>query len=291
MIKYLIQLVANNDINAINKLINYYESINDTDNMVKYLIVASINNDIMAINRLISYYQNINENNEMIKYLLIKFKIDNDISIFDGYINIDIIRELGSYYKSISNIVKMKEYYLMGVELNDIISINNMVTYYKDNNIKLDDIFKKACLELDIIDSKIKDFILCLFDKKQEMKWVYTMCKKYNIRDVKINHQMQLIENKMKISIIDKCPICYDEDKLVPYECFAHYYCLDCLYQGIYKDKKCAICRMTGIDINTNNITARIDEHINTNIPYYDRSISDSDDYNDSEDNDSDSDD
>ena len=49
----------------------------------------------------------------------------------------------------------------------------------------------------------------------------------------------------MKVSIIDKCPICFDEDNLILYECFAHYYCLDCLYQGVYKDKKCAVCRIT----------------------------------------------
>ena len=267
MIKYL-QMMPNN-IFAINKLINYYESINDTNNMVKYLIVASKNNDIMAINKLISYYESINDIDEMIKYLLIKFKIDQDISIFDGYMNIDIIRELGLYYKSISNIVKMKEYYLMGVKMNDIISINNMITYYKNSNVKLDDIFKSICLELDIIDNKLKDFILHLFERKQEMKWIYAMYKRHNIKDIKINNQMQIIENKMKFSIIDKCPICYDETNLVLYECFAHYYCLDCLYQGVYKNKKCAICRMTGTEltINTNNIMTRIDDNNSTTPP------------------------
>ena len=94
------------------------------------------------------------------------------------------------------------------------------------------------------------------------MKWIYAMYKRHNIKDIKINNQMQIIENKMKFSIIDKCPICYDETNLVLYECFAHYYCLDCIYQGVYKDKKCAICRMTCIDaiINTSNITTRVEE-------------------------------
>ena len=71
------------------------------------------------------------------------------------------------------------------------------------------------------------------------MKWIYQMYKKYNIKEPKINRQMQIIDNKMKVSI------CFDEDNLILYECFAHYYCLDCLYQGVYKDKKCAVCRIT----------------------------------------------
>jgi tetratricopeptide (TPR) repeat protein len=265
MIKYLIIASNNKNIYATHKLISYYESINDIDNMIKYLIVSSNYNNMDAINRLIKYYESINDIDNMIKYLLIKLKNCNDdsiISTLDDYLAIDIIHKLGSYYKSISEIKKMKKYYLMGIKLNDIKSINKMISYYTNKNIKLNPIFKTQLLEQNTINNNIKDFIIHLFDKKQEMKWVYSMCKKYNINNPKINHQIQIIDNKMNFSKIDICPICFDTEKLIPYECFSHYYCLDCLYQGVYKHKKCAICRLscTETTISNKHIISIIDD-------------------------------
>lgn len=80
----------------------------------------------------------------------------------------------------------MIEYCLMGVKLNDVNTIDTVVTYYKNNNIVLDDVFKLGCLELNTINNKMKNFIIYLFDRKQEMKRVYQIYKKHNIKDIKI---------------------------------------------------------------------------------------------------------
>jgi Leucine-rich repeat (LRR) protein len=256
---YHLFILQSNDNNMntiiINKIIEYYESINDNESMIKYLIAASDNN-ICATNKLIEYYESINDTDSMIKYLLIKFKKYKDesiINILNKNLNISIIHELALYYNSILEITKMKEYYLMGILLNDIKSINKMLSYYKNKNIKLNANFKKCLLELNVITSKITDFVISLFDRKQEMNWIYLMCKKHNINNTKINHQIQIIDNKMKFSKIDTCPICFDKNNLILYECFSHYYCLDCLYQGVYKYNKCAICRISAIDTLNNN--------------------------------------
>ena len=81
------------------------------------------------------------------------------------------------------------------------------------------------------------------------MEFAYTMCKKHNITSPKIISHLQIINNKMNICKTDNCSICGKIKKLIIYECFEHYFCLNCIYDKVYCEDKCAIC-----EINANEL-------------------------------------
>jgi Leucine-rich repeat (LRR) protein len=189
-------------------------------------------NDINIINpmhKLSIYYKNVEKNNEKtIKFLLLAYEQEDD--------DISIIKDIISYYKSINNFELVIKYLLFGIKLNYTMILDDETKLFINNMIK--------------IPQELEEYIIDLLLTKKSMSWSYLMCKKYNIKNYKITDLIQIIDNKMKIKKIDECPICYENTDLIPYECFGHYYCLDCMYKSMYKTNQCALCKINPIESN-----------------------------------------
>jgi hypothetical protein len=75
-------------------------------------------------------------------------------------------------------------------------------------------------------------------------------CKKYNLKlpsEYQMKHQFMI--NKNKFSKNDECIICMDEKKIIPYDCFGHYFCEECYHQL----DKCPVCRVDKHPIMNSN--------------------------------------
>jgi hypothetical protein len=200
--------------------------------------------DIDLIKKLAEHYKSINNIDEMVKYYL--------MAIDRG--DTESMRGFAEYYKNINNIDEMVKYYLMAMDRGDIESKEQLFDYYKDTNqpnemvkymssfddVILDDTLKNALLNMKILPELLKTSLINMFLMRTEMSFVYAMCKCHNIKDDRISDLLQIIDNKMKLTIIDDCVICYTNTKLILYECFGHYYCLDC----IVSIDKCSMCRI-----------------------------------------------
>jgi hypothetical protein len=185
--------------------------------------------------------------------------------------NYDAAYMLALYYRDICNEKLMNLYikvgadhghglcqHLIAANKGDIYSSHELFKYYKKtnqlnemikyitsfNDIELDEPTKRIILSMPIISESLKTSLIDMFLIRKELSFVYTMCKKHNIINSKISSFLQILDNKMKISIIDECPICYNNTNLIIYECFGHYYCLNC----IFLINKCAVCRIIPIE-------------------------------------------
>jgi hypothetical protein len=85
---------------------------------------------------------------------------------------------------------------------------------------------------------KFIDVIEYLKKHRVELLYANTLCLKYNYKDSIIINESIVLNNKLKYSIMDECPICFEDCSLVYYKCCAHFYCMNC----IYKIQTCSIC-------------------------------------------------
>jgi len=78
-----------------------------------------------------------------------------------------------------------------------------------------------------------------------DTKFLIKHCDRMGFRSnelrFKIQAEEQLLMNKMKLSKKGECPICYDEKDLIPFDCFGHFFCVDCDKNA----KKCYICSIS----------------------------------------------
>jgi len=198
--------------------LQYYDNTDQFDKGIMYHLIASSKGNINSMKELANYYKFTNDIDDMIKYYV--------MAINSG--DIESSQNLAKYYNDIGNIDEMIKY---------IVSI--------DDDIVLDDTVKNKLLSLTTISYSIKTSLINMFLMRKEMAFVYAMCKKHNIVNSKISSLLQILDNKMKMSIKNDCPICYNNTDLILYECFGHYYCLNC----IHLITKCSICCIDPNDI------------------------------------------
>ena len=106
MIKYYLMAIDKDNINAMNNLAMYYESIHDYDNTVKYYLMAIDKGCSSAMNNLGHYYfyDAYHDDDEMLKYFLMAIEYGNKTAM----------KNLGHYYSLISDFDNAKKYTLMG---------------------------------------------------------------------------------------------------------------------------------------------------------------------------------
>ena len=186
---------------------------------------------------LAKYYQHVGNEEQMIKYYAIE--------INSGKYNVDIINIILKYYK----------------KQNDSKSVIQYITHalVMDTKFVIDDDYQEYIQNITEFAPYLENFIIKLIIDKNHIGLAYFLYKKFNIRIPKfdgiiisevisfIQHQ----DNKMKFSKLEDCPLCYKHAQLIPYDCFGHFYCLDCMFNYVYKTKKCPQCQIKPNKMNT----------------------------------------
>ena len=192
---------------------------------------------------------------------------------------------MAKYYSSIGNEEQMIKYYSLenagGNHSIDIINI--LLRYYKKNNIPqlvihyiiqaittkisfvIDDEYQEYIQSITDFAPYLERFIIELILRRVNIGLAYSLYKKFNIRVPKVEKTLaaqvvsfiQLIDNKMKHSTLEDCPLCYKNTKLILYDCFGHSYCLDCMYGYVYPAMKCPQCQINPTKINNKKRTRR----------------------------------
>jgi hypothetical protein len=163
------------------------------------------------------------------------------------------------------------------VELKNIYALDFYVNYYMDHdvnksreyiNIMLEngymsanfDLIKLGCsyeTEKQLLSEIVGKWEInrCTFEKMDELfdtlsrdnvetKYLLEHCIRLGFDDTKLRIKFQseetIIRNKMNFSKDGECPVCFEDKRLIPFDCFGHFYCLDC----DKKMKKCGFCRI-----------------------------------------------
>jgi len=209
----------------------YYYKLKDATNALKYLDLIKINNDKSYFLR--GYiYQFDNCNKELMKKNYLKaIELNHFIAM----------NNLGFSYFNKKKYDKALKYYKMSDEYcYSTATINIGDVYYTLSNFEL---MKEYYLKFANYEKTTQEDILYFVNKlkktKTELLFLYDICIRFKIKDPFIEREGQLIKNKLKIiNKFDICPICFDELPLIIYECFGHFYCVNC----IYKINKCSLC-------------------------------------------------
>jgi tetratricopeptide (TPR) repeat protein len=209
----------------------YYYKLKDATNALKYLDLIKINNDKSYFLR--GYiYQFDNCNKELMKKNYLKaIELNHFIAM----------NNLGFSYFNKKKYDKALKYYKMSDEYcYSTATINIGDVYYTISNFAL---MKEYYLKFANYEKTTQADILYFVNKlkktKTELLFLYDICIRFKIKDPFIEREGQLIKNKLKIiNKFDICPICFDELPLIIYECFGHFYCVNC----IYKINKCSLC-------------------------------------------------
>ena len=217
-----------------NKLYTLHNSIEKLENLKTLWVFPTFRSEIKNIKNsnptyiFYKYYKHIEINsNKKMQYYISSFKQNPSVKK---------IKNIIEYYRSINNINTMIQYILLGCNNKLEVDINTFETLYEAD-------LKKYMIDVKILTPAIEICIIQTLVNKKLVGWSYGMCKKFNIRNPKIEHIIQFIDNKMKFSKNEDCPICFDKTQLVPFECFGHYYCLDCMYK-LYTSNKCPLCKI-----------------------------------------------
>ena len=180
-------------------------------------------------------------------------KLPHSIGKLSNLTNLDLENNyLTELPESMCNLSNLNKLYLKGNKLkissisillylcNKNLEIFKLIELLDFNNIIFDNELKNILLDLNTLPESIKIFIANMFLAKNQISFVYAMCKKHHIKNTQMSDLLQIIDNKMKLSIKDTCIICYNNTDLILYECFGHYYCLDCTILL----ETCSVCRI-----------------------------------------------
>jgi len=225
MLKYLDIAIKYNNVNAAIYLAKYYGNRDNIDLMKHYYDIAIKLNSIDAAMDLASFYKSYRDYDNMIKYYNIAIKEKNLTALYN----------LAIHFEN-SNWNLSEKYYLTCVELNYDNALYKLANLYRiKNNYP---IMIKYLEKFINNTGKFIDVIEYLKKHSVELLYANTLCLKYNYKDSIIINESIVLNNKLKYSIMDECPICFEDCSLVYYKCCAHFYCINC----IYKIKTCSIC-------------------------------------------------
>jgi Leucine-rich repeat (LRR) protein len=185
---------------------------------------------------LAKYYSHVGNEEQMIKYYAIELE--------SGKYSVGIINIMLKYYKKINN----PEYVI------------KYITYAIINDIKfvIDDEYKEYIQTIPELTTYLENFIIKLILERINIGLAYFLYKKFNIRVPKCDGVVisevisfiQLHDNKMTFAKLEDCPICYKTAHLIPFDCFGHYYCTDCMFDYVYTTKKCPQCQIKPSKVN-----------------------------------------
>jgi hypothetical protein len=229
----------------------YRDFVKDFDKM-KYYFVKSMELSNFkspgAMYNLGLYYELNKEYNDMKKYYLLVLNIE--LLSINNIVN-NCQKRLFNYCKNIetNNNSKISCYIILarsGYEIEYI--TNELINYCFYNNInnEIKDYFinKKYILIISDLrkknDMNIKKLINYFETNKKNILFGYELCVRFNIDNHFIKKQFLIISKKLESAIEDECPICFEYNKLIQYDCSGkHFFCIDCIYQL----HNCAICR------------------------------------------------
>lgn len=242
--EYIIFLFNNNQIdkaltlfNNNNKQLDKVLSLFKNNNIIKY------KNEYNNLLEFLEYYKNSNltNNNTLFKIAKIyesiyKYNISKEIYLiiisnhFENKLDFEfntssVYNNLALMYYYLNEYNNSLTYYIKAINLNDNISLENVKKDYFNKEEQLYLFLKNFC------NSKIaNNFVSCFENTNKNI----FLCKLY---DLKINYLYK----------IDDCNICLDTDKkLIVFNCFKHYCCINCCIE-LY-NKSCPFCRYTDND-------------------------------------------
>jgi hypothetical protein len=249
--KYYLQGIEKNNVHAMYNYALLCEDIDDYSEMKKFFKMAIHLGDVESMTSLGYYYYNIDNYDKMKKYYLMaiekgstdamihlghyylvdKEKEEKGIRFYDMAIknkNYKAYFELANYYNTKKDFDKCKEYYLLYFENSD---------------------------DEDYIILGISSLINIIITNEKEIDFLIPYVKKYELSMLKINEYLlkiqlrkQFMINKKKYTKNDTCAICFEDNELLIYDCFAHYICEKCYNQY----DKCPFCFIEKHQLMTN---------------------------------------
>jgi tetratricopeptide (TPR) repeat protein len=232
-IKYYLMAIELGNSEAMNNLGYYYHFIEKNyDKMFEYYLMAIDLGNSNAMNNLGHYYHYTKENYDLAKkYYLMAIDLGNSQAMIN----------IGYYYHYIEqNYDLMKKYYLIAIDLGRSDTMNNLGYYYHcvEKNYDLAKKYYLMAIKLgkSVAISNIK-YITTPLER-------YILFKNNGIKfDEDITRDITIYENKLKMSKVEKCGICLEENvNVILLNCFFHSCCCNCYYK-VYKDV-CPFCKL-----------------------------------------------
>jgi hypothetical protein len=261
--KYYLKGIEEKNVHAMYNYALVCEDNDDYSTMKKYFKMAIELGDIESMTSLGYYYYNTDNYDKMKKYYL--------MAIEKG--NTEAMIYMGHYYL----VDKEKEekgfkYYNMAIENKNFKAYFELANYY--NTKEMYDKCKENYLlyfdnsdDEDYIILGISSLINIVILNEQDINFIIPYVEKYELSMVKINNYLlklrlrnQFMINKKKFSKNDICNICFDENELLIYDCFAHYICEKCYT----KYDNCPYCFIEKHQIMLNNKNNKKDNDIYT---------------------------
>ena len=245
--KQYFDAIKNGNTNAMNNFGKFWDLYleNENEGLKYYIMSANKGSKTGMLNAGLYFYnqidnfedpEQIKKNRKLIKYF--KMAIDKDCTQ-------SMIR-LGIYYYKIKDNNNALKYLKMASE-NNINSNFYLGMYYEKNN-NYEGALKHYSMKPNDEDCKIRFQNII---KKIPSEQMIELSKKYNIKlPEDFQSRIQFIINKKKFAKDEECVICMDEKKVIPYDCFGHYFCESCYH----KLDKCPVCRFDKHPIMNNNI-------------------------------------
>ena len=231
-VKYYLMAIEKSDSTAMNNLGYYYQFIKkDYDNMKKYFLMAINKGYSDAMTNLGYYYEEIEKNyQESVKYYLMAIEKGNSAAM----------NNLGNYYFEEKDYDNMKKYYLMAINKGDLDAMINLAIYYEEIEKDYDNMKKYYLMAVNKGHLDAMNYLKNITSPLER----YILYKQNNISfDEKLTKDIHIYNNKLKMSKINSCGICLENNKrCILLNCFFHYICTDCYIQ-LY-DKPCSFCEL-----------------------------------------------
>jgi tetratricopeptide (TPR) repeat protein len=153
---------------------------------------------------------------------------------------------LGNFYL-FKNPIKSREYFIMMNESGNISGNFGIIELGCNKETKkelLTEIITKWNLNRCVFKNMNK-LISQLVINNVDANLLLKHCERLEFKNVDVIFKVQavsaVLKNKMKFSKQGECPICLEEKELIPFDCFGHFFCVEC----DKKTNKCALCRIS----------------------------------------------
>jgi len=230
----------------------------------KYYKKAIKRGNVHAMYNLASNYNVSQKYTKKIKYLKMAIKLNDSESM----------NCLGYHYLYIDNDVGLaKKYFNMAIKNNYFNGYLELAYYYYENKFNYEKCKQNIMLFLDSYENEKQIYsskylmkkrdtalitllsIIFKYEKEDNMDFLIPYCNKFlklnnfntseallNIEayNSKMNLRKQFITNKEKYAIIGDCVVCYENKKLLLFDCIGHHICYECYYHPSLL--KCPFC-------------------------------------------------
>lgn len=263
---YLNMAIKLNDIQSIIYMAFYYAETKPKKTK-KYFLMGIELKDSNSMSNMGAHYIGKNKPKKMIKYFNMAIEYKNTTAMIN----------MALYYKNKSEFKKMKYYFYMAAELKDILAyIELAMYYYKKNKFTKTDNYCSLAIDINYIKAlydiiilymndiknydKMKYYIDLLIEKNNNsyifdeclqnvisyckenkilLTYAYQLCIKFKHDDPELAKQAHIIMQS-ETAPFDECSICYEEHRLVDFDCGKHKFCISCTD----KINLCAYCRV-----------------------------------------------